>query len=107
MIRLAAKAGMVVLLDPIETGRLAGRPRRNGVAKAYAYGRFLGRQYRRFPNIIWLNGNDFQSWEDADDDALVLAVAKGIRSADATHIQTVELNYDDERLARRRTLASR
>ena len=94
LIRLAQKAGMVVLLDPIETGGWLDVLRKNGVAKARAYGAFLGRHYRNFPNIIWFNGNDFQSWKNADDDALVLAVARGIRSADSTQIQTVELNYD-------------
>ena len=29
--------------------------------KDYAYGRFLGRRYKNFPNIVWLNGNDFQT----------------------------------------------
>jgi hypothetical protein len=67
--------------------------RKNGTAKAYAYGRYLGRRYRRFPNIVWFNGNDFQSWRDPEDDALVLAVARGIRSVDHTHIHTVELEY--------------
>lgn len=93
LIRLAQKAGIVVLLDPIETGGWLDVLRKNGVAKARAYGAFLGRHYRSFPNIIWFNGNDFQSWKNADDDALVLAVARGIQSADKAHIHTVELNY--------------
>jgi hypothetical protein len=92
MIRLAAKAGMVLFLDPIETGGWLEVLRDNGVAKDYAYGRFLGRRYRNFGNIVWSNGNDFQSWRQASDDAVVLAVAKGIRSVDRAHIQTVELD---------------
>jgi hypothetical protein len=40
-----------------------------------------------------MSGNDFQTWSNASDDAAVLAVANGIRSADSGHIQTVELNY--------------
>lgn len=93
MIQLAAKAGIVVLLDPIETGGWLGILRENGVAKAYAYGRFLGRRYKSFANIVWFNGNDFQTWRNPSDDALVLAVANGIRSVDHTHIHTVELDY--------------
>ena len=42
-----------------------------------------------------MNGNDFETWEDPNDDALVLAVAKGIRSADPDSLQTVELNYQN------------
>ena len=93
MIRLAAKAGMVVFLDPIETGGWLGVLRNNGLAKDRAYGRFLGRRYKRFGNIVWSSGNDFQTWRKASDDAVVLAVAKGIRSVDHAHIQTVELDY--------------
>lgn len=93
MLSLAAKAGMVVFLDPIETGSWLTTLRSNGAAKAYAYGQFLGRRFRSSPNIVWLSGNDFQSWKNSADDALVLAVARGIRSVDKVHLQTVELNY--------------
>jgi len=93
MIRLAAKHDLVVFLDPIETGGWLEVLRNNGTAKAYAYGRYLGQRYRRYPNIVWLNGNDFQTWSNPGDDELVLAVAKGIRSVDPNQLQTVELNY--------------
>ena len=95
IIRLAAKAGMVVFLDPIETGGWLGVLRANGLAKDRAFGRFLGRRYRSSPNIVWALGNDFQSWRTQSDDALVLAVASGIRSADPQHLQTIELDYPD------------
>ncbi len=95
IIHLAAKAGMVVFLDPIETGGWLGALRSNGLAKDRAYGRFLGRRYRSFPNIVWAHGNDFQSWSTPSDDAVVLAVAKGIRSTDPEHMQTIELDYPD------------
>ena len=42
---------------------------------------------------MWWNGNDFQTWRNASDDAAVLAVARGIRSEDRAHIQTVQLDY--------------
>jgi hypothetical protein len=93
MIRLAAKAGMVVFLDPIETGGWLGVLRNNGVEKDFAYGRFLGARYEHFGNIVWSNGNDFQTWNDPADDSVVLAVSRGIQSVDKAHIQTVELNY--------------
>ena len=93
IIQLAAKAGMVVFLDPIETGGWLSVLRANGIAKDRAYGRFLGTRYKRFGNIVWFNGNDFQTWRNASDDAVVLAVAKGIQSVDHAHIQTVELDY--------------
>ena len=93
MIRLAAKHKLEVFLDPIETGGWLSVLRSNGAAKAYAYGRYLGLRYRSYDNIIWLNGNDFQTWSDPADDAVVLAVARGIRSVDPGQLQTIELNF--------------
>jgi hypothetical protein len=93
MIRLAARHRLAVFLDPIETGGWLKVLRSNGKTKAYDYGRFLGRRYRRYSNIVWLNGNDFQTWRQPRDDALVLAVAKGIRSVDPHALQTIELDY--------------
>jgi hypothetical protein len=93
MLRLANRYGMAVFLDPIETGGWLTTLQANGVKKAYAYGRFLGKRYAKFPNIVWMSGNDFQQWSDPSSDAVVLAVAQGIRSADRNHIQTIELNY--------------
>jgi len=96
MVRLAQKNGITVFLDPIETIGWLGILHRNGLAKASAYGRFLGRRYRKFPNIVWFSGNDFASWRDRSDTALVRAVARGIRSEDPKHLQTVEL-WETER----------
>jgi hypothetical protein len=93
MIRLAARYGMVVCLDPIETGGWLGVLRSNGVAKDRAYGTYLGTRYQNFPNIVWLNGNDFQSWRTASDNSVALAVAQGIAAVDHHHLQTVELDY--------------
>jgi hypothetical protein len=93
MIRLAGQYGMNVFLDPIETGGWLTVLQSNGPAKAFAYGRYLGKRYAKFPNIIWMSGNDFQDWKNPASDALVLAVANGIRSVDRKHLQTVELNY--------------
>lgn len=93
MLRLANLYGMVVFLDPIETGGWLGTLQTNGARKAYAYGRYLGKRYASFPNIVWMSGNDFQDWSDPKSDGVVLAVAKGIRSADPQHFQTIELNY--------------
>src|SRR5262249_16253374 len=90
---IAAQFGMVVLLDPIETGGWLGILNDNGVSKAYAYGQFLGNRFKDHSNIIWMSGNDFQSWPDPSQDALVSAVAKGIRNTDPNHIHTTELSY--------------
>ena len=93
ILRLAQRAGMAVFLDPIETGGWLDVLRSNGADGDAAYGRFLGQRFRGFHNIVWLSGNDFQTWKDQADDAAVRAVALGIHSADPAALQTVELDY--------------
>lgn len=96
-LRIAAAHGIVLLLTPAETSADGWLDvlKANGPEKAFAFGQYLGRRYRDVPNIVWMHGNDFQSWKDPADDAAVLAVARGIRAADPNHLQTVELNYHD------------
>ena len=93
IVRLAGRSGMVVFLDPIETGGWLGVLRANGVKTSYAFGQYLGRRYKRFANIVWWHGNDFQTWRNASDDAVVLAVARGIQSVDPKHLQTILLDF--------------
>lgn len=93
MLDAAAAHGMVVLLDPIETGGWLGILNDNGPGKARAYGEFLGARFKDTPNIIWMSGNDFQSWRDPSQTALVKAVMKGLAAKDRNHIQTIELDY--------------
>jgi hypothetical protein len=91
VLNIAAGYGMVVFLDPIETGQWIPTMQNNGAAACFAYGQFLGRRYGHFKNIVWLNGNDFNHWDDAAQEKVVLAVAKGIKSVAAEQMQTVEL----------------
>lgn len=93
MLNLAAAHGIVVVLDPAETGSYLSVLLANGLAKCRDYGRYLGARYRTFDNIVWMSGNDFQSWENPSDDAVVREVALGIQDTDERHIHTVELDY--------------
>ena len=93
MLQLAAKYGFLVILDPAETAGWLGVLQNNGANKARAYGQYLGTRYKNFPNIVWMSGNDFQTWQTLSDDAVVQAVALGIKDTDANHIHTVELNF--------------
>jgi hypothetical protein len=91
MLNMAATSGFAVFLDPIETGQWLDTLRNNGRKRCFEYGRFIARRYHRYRNIIWLNGNDFGSWSNPADDAVVQAVAEGIQSVDPSSLQTVEL----------------
>ncbi|MFZ0591548.1 MAG: DUF4038 domain-containing protein, partial [Bryobacteraceae bacterium] len=92
IVQIGADHHQAIFLDPMETIGWLSVLRNNGLKAAYAYGQYLGRRYKRFPNVLWLNGNDFNSWRNPADDALVQAVAKGVRSVDPDQLQTVELN---------------
>jgi hypothetical protein len=93
MLLLAAQNGLQVLLDPCETGSFLSVMLDNGTNKCRAYGQFLGARYKNFPNIIWMSGNDFQTWRNPPDDAVARSVALGILDRDTNHLQTSELDY--------------
>jgi len=103
IIQLAQKHHLLVFIDPIETIGWLPSLRNNGEEAAYNYGRYLGNRYKNFTNVAWLNGNDFDLWTIPEDDRLVQAVSKGIRSAAPNQLQSVELNvrtsssFDDPR----------
>jgi hypothetical protein len=84
----------LVMLDPAETTDWLSTLDANGPTKDYAYGQYLGNRYKSFPNILWYNGNDFQTWNNATDRAAVQAVAQGIQSVDPGALQTAQLNYN-------------
>ncbi len=93
MLNLAASYGLVVFLDPIETGGWLVTLEKNGASNAYNYGVYLGNRYKNFANLVWMSGNDFQTWSSSgSDNNLVHQVMLGIASADPNHLQTVELN---------------
>ena len=91
MIELAGRDGLLVILDPCETIDHVTMMVHNGPEKCRAFGRYLGEHYRHFDNLLWMSGNDFNTWKRPDHDAAVRAVAMGIRDADARHLQTIEL----------------
>ncbi len=93
-IKSAARHGIFVFIDPAETIGWLETLRNNGLNASYAYGQYLGRRYAKYANVGWLSGNDFQRWRVPADDALVLAVAKGIKSVAPQQLQTVEINYN-------------
>lgn len=93
ILRMAATNGIQVLLDTLETGGWMGVARANGTNGCRRFGQYLGERYKDFPNLIWITGNDFQTWRTPADDAVVTALAMGILDRDTNHLQTVELDY--------------
>jgi hypothetical protein len=94
MIKLAEKHGLLVFLDGCETADHLRLMVQNGAVKCRAYGQYLGSRYSSFDNILWMSGNDYQTWKDPKNDAVVTAVALGIKDKDHRHLHTIELNYN-------------
>jgi hypothetical protein len=92
----ARRAGMLVLLAPAYAGANGGpqgwytKMTAAGPDALRAYGRYLGKRYARYPNIIWVQGGDY----DPPDRALVDALAKGIAEVAPGALQTVHGNRD-------------
>ena len=93
IVRIAATNGLMLLLNPLDTGGWTDSALANGTNRCRQYGQYLGNRYKNFSNILWFHGNDFQTWQNAADDAAVSAIAKGIRDVDTNHLQTVQLDY--------------
>jgi hypothetical protein len=93
IIRMAATNGIQLLLDSLETGDWTSIALANGPSRCRTFGQYLGQRYKDFANIIWITGNDFQTWRLPTDDAVVTAVALGIKDRDTNHLQTVQLDY--------------
>ena len=109
----AASYGLVVLLDPWDTGlspstgvcSTTGQTgwlitaRTNGNTKMYNFGAYLGNRYKNFSNVIWVLGDDFQTQActtgaAANDSTLVAQFMAGLESADPNHLVSLELNYN-------------
>lgn len=97
IIRIAARHGMLVMLDPAETGSFLEWMQKNGAEKCRAYGRFLGKRYKDFDNILWFHGNDYGS-DTPENDKVVAAVAEGIKDAGDRHLHTIEIDWKGENI---------
>ncbi len=95
-IEAAARQDMLVLLCPAYLGANGGSEGwyeemvAAGTDRLSAYGQYVGARLGKFPNLIWVQGGDY----DPPDRTLVNAVAKGIASVAPGAVQTVHANRD-------------
>ncbi|MCP3137603.1 apiosidase-like domain-containing protein [Pyxidicoccus xibeiensis] len=93
VLQKAAEKGIQVLLLPAYLGINGGSEgwyqelTANGAARLRTYGEFLGARYKDFPNIIWVQGGDYNPPASGKD--LVRAIVTGIKSHDANHLHSV------------------
>jgi len=91
VIRRAAEKGIQVFLAPIYLGYIGldegwvDEALANGPAKCREWGRYVGKRYRDFDNLVWIIGGDRNP---ANARAEVDAVAAGIRDFDERHLFT-------------------
>jgi hypothetical protein len=92
ILRIAAKHDTLVMLDPAETGSFLEVMQHNGAEKCRQYGRYLGKRYAGFDNLLWFHGNDYVK-DTPENDAVVTAVALGIKELDDRHLHTIEIDW--------------
>jgi hypothetical protein len=98
VIRKAQDKGIVVFLAPIYLGYVGTDEGwieelvRNGSEKALDWGRFVGRRYRTFDNIVWIIGGD-RNPDSARKE--VDAVAQGIKETDDRHLLTAHCHPEN------------
>ena len=93
IVQQAAANGLQCVFTPLDQGGWTQTSLVNGTNRCQQYGEFLGNRYKNYPNIIWNFGNDFQNWRTPANDAVILAIADGLRSADPNHLITIQLDY--------------
>jgi len=92
VLRRAAERGFLVLLVPSYMGSGGGSEgwyqamTANGPAKLHLYGQYLGQRYRKFDNILWVHGADY----NPPSKALVRAIAEGIREFDPDALHSAQ-----------------
>jgi hypothetical protein len=95
MLALAAKFNFLVMLVTMEFDGWTATMEANGSANCTAWGTYLARTFSHLPHIIWLMGNDFQTWSTSStDNALATAIMAAISAGDSRHLQTTELDYN-------------
>lgn len=101
VLQKAAARGMVVFLTPAYLGFNGGSEgwyqemSTAGTAALTTYGKFLGDRYKNYPNIVWLDGGDY----NPPNKALVTAIVNGIKTFDPAHLHTAHVNQGSSPVA--------
>ena len=98
VIRKAQENGIQVFLAPIYLGYIGTKEgwieelQANGPEKARNWGRYVGKRYRGFDNILWIIGGDRNPDKARDS---VDAVAQGIKETDDRHLLTAHCHPEN------------
>jgi len=90
VIRKAAEKGIFIGLLPTWGDKVDKRwgvgPVIFNKENAYKYGQWIGKRYKDFPNIIWINGGDRDG--GGENKPVWDAIGEGIKSTDKNHLMT-------------------
>jgi len=98
VIRKAAEKGIEVFLAPIYLGYIGtdegwvDEALANGPEKCRSWGRYVGKRYAAFDNIVWLIGGDRNPDKARED---VDAIVQGIKEFDPRHIFTAHCHPEN------------
>eukprot|EP01132_Coremiostelium_polycephalum_P012496 gene12496-15273_t len=98
ILQQARDRGFLVLLTPAYMGVNGGAEgwyqemQAAGPDVLKSYGRYLGKRYQKYNNIIWVQGGDF----DPPDRTLANALAEGIAETDPGAFQTIHARLDTD-----------
>ena len=94
MIALAAKHHIQIMLDTVDSNGMGDLAKNSGNTNCFNFGVSLGNRYKNVPNLIWITGNDFQSWRtDSRSNEAYTNIMAGIASVDPNHLQTNQLDF--------------
>ncbi|SFI65928.1 Putative collagen-binding domain of a collagenase [Phyllobacterium sp. CL33Tsu] len=98
ILQKAQERGFLVLLVPSYLGAGGGdegwykEMAAAGPAALKSYGRYLGQRFRKYKNIVWVQGGDY----NPPDHVLVNAVAEGLAETNPEALQTVHGSPDTD-----------
>jgi hypothetical protein len=94
VIKRAEEKGILVFLFPCYFGYGGGDEgfwkelNANGEQKSRQYGRFLGKRYRGFSNIVWVHGGDYSPPADSEGMSYALEILLGIKEKDPAKLHS-------------------
>jgi len=92
LIQKALEKGILVMMTPAYMGYLGGQEGwyaevlANGPEKCRSYGRYLGKRYSKFPNVLWIMDGDRNP--DSLSIPLEREIVAGIKESDSVHFFT-------------------
>lgn len=91
---IALSMNFLIFLDVMENDAYLQVYENNGLTKMGQFATFLANRYKTWNNIVWMTGNDFQTWNtNTFDNQIAQALMSNIQTTDSSKFQTTELDF--------------